>query len=577
MIVQGVFTIPTLPSLLAGDLVDTDTYMHLVRAEELWRGESFFDPVIERSNVPYGETQHWTRLYDLILIAVAVPFSPLGVDSALNIAALAIGPIMLILLLVALEWATRPLRGSSDWPLVVIVGVSQAAVLAYAAVGRADHHVLIFLLMTIAIGLLVRMLSDPRRSAREVWFGLTLAAGLWVSTEFEVVIGVCLISLIAAWVTHGRQFAALLERASFSWLVGVGLALLLERGPAWQTVEYDRISVVHLALAGAAFVTMAGASRIVPRAGMLGRAAAIAAIGLATAVAVWMAFPNVLGGPWAEIDPLISEIWLERVAELQPMLPTSINGVGVAILYLGAPVLGFLVGLSALTRAKSGWGLPALPVLLGGAVFLILALRYSRFAPHAEILGVFPLLWGIDSVLNNAEIRPKVIRSLTRVGVIGAAAAGFLIVGSAISGYGTEDAVPSSGESCSVRELADFLNEPSPGNTQLTILANIDFGSELLYRTDHRVIGTPIRQQDAILDTYTALTTSEPGEARDIITRRHVDRVLLCPSHDDYMFGDPPPTGSLDDRLLKGEIPYWLRPVDLPAHLSGFRMFAVQA
>ena len=51
-----------------------------------------------------------------------------------------------------------------------------------------------------------------------------------------------------------------------------------------------------------------------------------------------------------------------------------------------------------------------------------------------------------------------------------------------------------------------YLNDPNSFvHRPRTILTNIDFGSELLYRTSDRVIATPIRQQDAILSTPTLL------------------------------------------------------------------------
>ena len=47
------------------DLVDTDGYMRYLRIEALLDGGEWFDPLFTRSNFPYGETSHWTRLVDV--------------------------------------------------------------------------------------------------------------------------------------------------------------------------------------------------------------------------------------------------------------------------------------------------------------------------------------------------------------------------------------------------------------------------------------------------------------------------------------------------------------------------------
>lgn len=45
----------------AGRLVGPDSYMRLVRVEELLNGTGWFNDVIARANAPYGDQLHWTR------------------------------------------------------------------------------------------------------------------------------------------------------------------------------------------------------------------------------------------------------------------------------------------------------------------------------------------------------------------------------------------------------------------------------------------------------------------------------------------------------------------------------------
>ncbi|MHC4521723.1 MAG: hypothetical protein ACYTAS_24280, partial [Planctomycetota bacterium] len=56
-----------------GTLADSDCYVHLLRAEKLWRSGRWYDSVLDRSNAPYGDELHWTRPFDVLLLLGAVP------------------------------------------------------------------------------------------------------------------------------------------------------------------------------------------------------------------------------------------------------------------------------------------------------------------------------------------------------------------------------------------------------------------------------------------------------------------------------------------------------------------------
>ena len=431
--VQGAFTAFRFPEVSEGALIDTDSYMHLVRARELLAGESFFNPVIERSNVPYGETQHWTRPFDLLLVSVASPFLPFAeTERALFAAALLVGPLVLAGMMVSFFWAVRPLVSTGNRQLSLLVVASQLAVLAYSAVGRADHHGTLVLLLTLAAGLLIRLMTAVGPSKYEAFLGLTMSIGLWVSTEFLAVIGISMLSLGIAWIANGLAPARVRARVSL-WVVGCTAVAVLISGSRWSEIEYDRISVVHVALAAvlAAIYFVVGLipqNRSMPQRLMWGVGAS--AIGL-TFLSV--SFPDVLRGPWAPIDPLVRRIWLDHVAELQPLFPALGGDLSLAVIYLGPPMLGLVLLVINLCRRKMA-ALPWVPVLVGTTVFLVLAMRYARFAPHAEMLGALPLMWALDRALQGADRLRSLPRLIVRLGVSICTFLGFLII-RALSSY----------------------------------------------------------------------------------------------------------------------------------------------
>ena len=58
-----------------GELADSDCYMHLIRVSDLYDTGRWYDPVLIRSNTPYGEKLHWSRPFDVLLLLGAVPIS----------------------------------------------------------------------------------------------------------------------------------------------------------------------------------------------------------------------------------------------------------------------------------------------------------------------------------------------------------------------------------------------------------------------------------------------------------------------------------------------------------------------
>jgi hypothetical protein len=112
-----------------------------------------------------------------------------------------------------------------------------------------------------------------------------------------------------------------------------------------------------------------------------------------------------------------------------------------------------------------------------------------------------------------------------------------------------------------------------------TILAYADYGSELLYRTPHRVLSIPNhRPQPGFAATWRILTATEEQAARAELARFGVDLILLCPSATERaLFAVPElrqPT--FYQRLVDGEAPPWLRPLPLAPDLAAdARLFEV--
>ena len=130
--------------LLDGSLMGTDGYMRLVRVEVLHETGAWFDGRIALSNAPFGDTLHWTRPLDVLLLGAAWPLTPfLGFEKALFWGGAFVSPLLLLATGYAMLWASKPLVDAESRPFVVIVFLTQLGVLAARARlrhGRVGYH-----------------------------------------------------------------------------------------------------------------------------------------------------------------------------------------------------------------------------------------------------------------------------------------------------------------------------------------------------------------------------------------------------------------------------------------------------
>ncbi len=583
--------------LLSAELAGPDSYMRLVRVTELLQGGGWFDSTLSRSNAPFGEDLHWTRPFDVLLLALATPLAAFGGwQSGLFWAGAAVSPLLQLATGLVFIWASRPLLPPNRWFLPIIALFLQPAALAYAVPGRVDHHVLLLLVFMATLGCMLRALAAPGAQRPALAAGGLVGFGLWLSVEQLLVMVACLLGFGLAWILTPRERA----RQGFCFALGVSavvvLALLCERPPAaLLTVAYDRISVVHLAASLAALGIWAVALQQDRGLGQSGltwqRLAFLLLGGLGTAAALQILFPAFFTGPMANVDPRILPIWLGQVTEMRAVLPIGRVGIGEFIYYFGsgllvAPLLLYMLWHERADARWLSWLFLACAIVL----FWLVAVRHIRFAPYAELLFVVPLAELFERVLARADtIASEVKRGLLRGTAISVLLVGSIGLGTHLmnaEGEANAQNLESAAQRCDLAALARHLEAPQEGSDNgarqddrpLTILALLDFGPELLYRTRHRVIATPYhRNGDGIYDSHRMLTTADEAEARRGMAARGVDVILLCPGGlDPAFFTAANDTGGLYNRLQAGVVPTWLQAVFLPEGLAEqFQVFRV--
>lgn len=576
--VMAIDLLVSLPSLdlATRELRDTDGYMRMVRVTELRDGTvGWFESIESRSNAPYGHSMHWTRPLDVLVLALAsVPDLWTSSDEALYAAGTVVSPLLLGATAVAIAWAALALVDLT-YAFLAGVGVAlQPALLAYGAAGRVDHHLLLVLMFAFVTGTWLRIVSRDRPPLRrsESALGLLLAAGVWVSPEFLLVVALIQVGLVIDWIWAGSDLRSGV-RVSAAWLLGQAAALLVERGKGALVVEYDRISIVHALVAAGVLAYWSCLALVVMRVQTrTGRGVAALAAASVPITVVVAAFPRFLRGPFADVPRTLWDAWLSRVVELGPLWPLG-SGLPRSLYLVGSPCIAVVVWMvvsakvPAIRVSRAWYGVGLLTIAMTAV-----AIGSMRFAVYAEALASVPIAVALAIGLRRGARSPGLKAMLARVAVMTASVSAFLVpavAASAVAGHTNR----LTASQCPLAELASTLDAVDAGGTPV-VLANVDFGPEILYRTRAAVVAAPYhRNVRGILDTRDAFS-ADPRHALGMLQTRGIDAIVVCPSRD-LGFVGPVGDESLLRRLIDGPLPEFVRRLHLPAQAGDLALYQV--
>jgi len=560
-----------------GELADSDCYMHLIRASELYHTGRWYNPVIVRINAPYGARLHWTRPFDILLLLGAVPIGLFtDFESALFWWGVVVTPILMIVTLVFFQWSTRPIL-SKDGPFLAgLMFVFHVTTFICYLPGRPDHHSLLTLLFVVSVGLTLRIILRPFKARLCYIAGTIGALSLWVSVESLLLICTIFGVLSLLWILENGDFLRKGLHYSLTLFTVTGLAMFFER--PWHdlaTKEFDRLSIVHWTILCFIAVVWLGTwlfDRYTSMFGRRSRRLSFALLGVATlALAIWLCFPKFYKGPFVDIDPKLIRIWLSKIGEVQPLLSRyclfciPMQVIGTAI--VGFAFLFYQLFWNSNNEKRKGW----IYVSVSLIAFLLVSLYQRRWSIYTQILSIVPVTGLMCSVL--ARLRSQ----KSRVLVVMIFCLTFLVLGLSADMIFKRGASGRSYEKISLIQICGYLNQTEKWSEQkLRILTYTGFGAEILYRTRHEVIGT-LCSALGISDTYDIMTADTDEKALDLIEKREINLILLCPkSGESAFYSRPEATSTFYQRLRQGMIPHWLQKVELPPDLSSsFILFEI--
>jgi hypothetical protein len=545
------------------DAMSTDDAMRLVEVRDLIAGQGWFDLTQYRLDPP-GLPMHWSRVIDAPLAAMILMLRPFvgmqGAEAATLVLwpTLLFGATLMAVAAIARRMSDDANRDTAQLAAIVLAALSIPALVHFRA-GAIDHHnvqimlLLVFLFLTLGI---------ERHLINAGLAGVAASLSLAVGLEMVPAIAATCVAVLGLLLWRGngvsRQtcvFGAALAGSSLL------LAVLLLPPHSLGAPVCDAFGGPFLLLAaggGISLMVVAGVAWWCPAPGA--RIAAAAATGLILSAVFYKLFAGCLAPPFAGIDPLVTSIWVDHVAEsmsFQTLLllePQKVPG------FYGFPLLTLLVTGAAIFRARAAFRFRLIAAAVTLAALIGISLWMMRGAAAANMVAA-PLFPVSLAILWPVRMQGRRLLFLALLASPASFAACGLAARPVIDGILKPQrtiAERDTASSCLTVSSVAPLAALAPGR----VMAPIDLGPAILAATGHSIFAAPYHRNNDGNLAMLHFMLAPPALARQILADRGVDYIALCRGNSEWAeLSDLAPDG-LAARLDRGQTPDFLRPLD---------------
>ncbi len=361
---------------------DTDDALRLVQVRALLAGRGWYDQVFSRIDPPQGMTSNWSRLVDAAEAGFILFLRVFFPDDTAELIARETFPLLLLAPAIAAALILARNLGAK-MSVMICAALLAVELLLYRQFqpGRLDHHD--FQIMFMMVVLAAATLPSVSKTAGII-AGVATALGLAVGLEalpFQIIAGIL---FAVRYAFFGEANAAF----HYGWSIAAATAaLFLVQTPPhlWGVPFCDALAinlVIAVAIAGFGMAVLSAR----PELSRTAKVAGLAALGIVSAIAYLAVHPSCVKGPFADIDPGLKTVWLDRVNEMLPLwnlykvdFADAVHG---AIMMIAAAVSLFVIW-----KKNGPW-----PARLAMAMVLPLAIlvgiRYARAQDYLFWFGI---------------------------------------------------------------------------------------------------------------------------------------------------------------------------------------------
>lgn len=554
-----------------GNFYDSDDAMRVSQVRDFIAGQGWYDLHAWRLDPPNGSFMHWSRVVDAPL-ALLMRFCAMIVpgEAGERLARILFPLLLQLGLLATMAWIGRLLAGSRGVAPAVALTVLSGFMFGQFVPGRVDHHAPQILLLMLMLGAMLAAL-DPARARIAVLSAVCAALSLSISVENLPFILPMLAMPAAIWIAAGSVAAPLLSWFAVGLLVATPACFALFNAPArWFEPVCDAFSPTHVLAAlgaAAACAILAAASRFCPT--ITKRLALAGAVGAVIGLPLILLLSRCLLDPFAGLDPMARDIWLNNVGEARPALrhfalyPRSLQTIVIPTI-IGLTGFGLAIWReSGLIRARYALALSF--ALLGCAAALFMIRAATSLAPVA-LLGCVWIAAGISRFLSASGLGQAGTLAATVFATLPMSSIGWAMAPSFIAE--PRDVSPDVLSCLSATDYRPLAQLPPA-----LVIAPIDLGAHILAHTSHSVVSAPYHRNNAGNRRVIDILSATPDDARNLVRHTGAKYLVSCAGAKELNVIAAREPASLAARLLRAEPPDWLRQAGQPdARLVVYRL-----
>ncbi len=591
------------------NFIDPDDFMRVISTREFFSNFDLNNHVIARCNYPHGCELHWTRLYDFFIIGLTwiVDLFADSTDQAINYVCFTISPIIGLICIIFLFKILEHVLPKNNIFLATVLFFVSPLWFSWFSFGRPDHHAFLTLCLLVYIYCVIKaILQGSKDEFAYIKTAFAATACVWASPETLVVIlatnavlflsylnnfqktlhlhftnlitaclvgtiamipelsglrnyciVICLFLMLAPYSAMTQQ--SFERNAFFRYWHYICLMFMMYYLAEIEPIEYDKISIVHVALFLCVATLFAVNMQLIGKKTHLYDAIMWAGV---IGVIFLCMYPRFLMGMSANVPKLVKNIWLSKISELQS--PFTDKMWTIFSVYLVINVTAIVVKIQELKKQKpSGKNIIWIIFTALAAIYLVLGCFACRMIPYSFLFGT-PLV--VNLGMSSKYV--KKLSRLSRIILTMFISCLFILL---VSWIHSRFLPPESKDytKYSDKELYECIDNLS--FTPAVIMAHSNDGPKLLYYTKHYVVGAPYhRQTQGIIASYVITQRrNNPSEVRRTLKKTSSQFIFV-----NRKLKNQYPT-SFAAEIISGKIPQWISVVKIPEKFSQYCVFEV--